>query len=184
MALVIMPQVLGAATLGLFFDIKMDTMSRDVDIDSFFDVYMYLLNADHYIIGLEYQIVTPYDPDHTLIELDRVTLSDNVVLELGDPLSGHSLAFWPPINGYSPGYVLISKMRFLSHTSCPPEEPGPGPYVADFPMIVGPDQESGELQGATWPEGDLFPIVGLTSIICPRVIAVEKSSWGAIKSLF
>jgi hypothetical protein len=69
----------------------------------------------------------PYDPGHELIELVRVTLADNAVLEMGDPLSGHSIAFWPPINGYYPGYAMISKMRFLCHAECPPEEPGPGP---------------------------------------------------------
>jgi hypothetical protein len=182
--LIIVPEALNAATLGLYFDMRMSGMSRDIDVDSFFDVYLYLCAADHYVNALEYQIVTPYDPDHELIELDRVTLADNAVLEMGDPLSGHSIAFWPPINGYYPGYAMISKMRFLSHAECPPLQPGPTPVIVDYPIVVGPHPDSGQLIGATWPEGEIFPIIGLRSTLCPRAIGTEKTSWGAIKSLF
>jgi hypothetical protein len=34
------------------------------------------------------------------------------------------------------------------------------------------------------PENDLFPIIGLTSIICPDLIGTQEEGWGAIKFLY
>jgi hypothetical protein len=182
--MILVPETLGAATLGLYFDMKMNAMARDVDVESFFDVYIYLCAADHYVNALEYRILAPSDPALEFIELDKVTLPENIVLEMGDPMAGHSIAFWPPLNGYYPGYNFILKMRFISHAECPMVPPGPGPVIWDYPLVVGPHPDSGQLIGATWPEAEIFPIIGLTSTLCPRAIASEKTSWGAIKSLF
>ena len=55
---------------------------------------------------------------------------------------------------------------------------------APFSFFIGPHPDSGEIRGTFAPENELFPIVGLTSIICPDLVGTQEENWGAIKSLY
>lgn len=57
-------------------------------------------------------------------------------------------------------------------------------FLADYPVVIGPHPESGQLWGTFFPNNDTFPIIGLQSTLCPVAIGVENSNWGAIKSLY
>ena len=170
---------LGAATMGLYFDYWPGRMAYAPPPDpvSFFDIYMYLHVAPYYVTALEYRITTPSDPVHQFFAITGVQLPENTSVSLGDPFSGHSVAFWPPINGYDPGYNLVCTYHCVMLAPC---------YIAlhDYPLVVGAHPDSGELRGAYYPNMDLFPIIGLTSILCPEFVGVEDKSWGAIKSLY
>jgi hypothetical protein len=178
---------LAAATLGLYFDLWPGTMAYSPVPASFFDVYLYLHAANYYVTALEYQITTPLDPGHTLFVIAETVPAPTVVVQLGGPLDGHSVAFWPPLDGYTPGYNMICKYTCVTLASCvgPVGAASEGVFaMADYPIVVGPHPGSGELWGTYYPNNDTFPIVGLTSILCPNQVAVESTNWGAIKSLY
>jgi hypothetical protein len=105
-----------------------------------------------------------------------VTYPDGKSVALGDPFSGHAIAYWPPMNGFVPGYNLVATLQCMTFAPC-------GPLV-DYPLVIGPHPDSGEIRGAFAPENELFPIVGLTSIVCPDMVGTQEESWGAIKSLY
>jgi hypothetical protein len=50
--------------------------------------------------------------------------------------------------------------------------------------VIGAHPSSGELRGTAWIQSNHvpFPIIGLSSVICP-IVAVEEESWGAIKAM-
>jgi len=178
---------LAAATLGLYFDLWPGTMAYAPPPTSFFDVYLYLHAADYYVTALEYQLTTPLDPAHAFFALIEITYSPSVVVTLGAPFEGHAIAFWPPLDGYTPGYNMICKFKCMSMAPCllPGTSPPPGEiFLADYPIVIGPHPGSGELWGTFYPNNETFPIIGLRSTLCPNEIGVENTNWGAIKSLF
>jgi hypothetical protein len=171
----LIPGMLGAATLGVYFDAP-SKMAESPAPFSFFDVYLFLQNAEYYVTAVEYQLTTPLDPTHALFSVMGVTYPDNKAVSLGDPFSGHAIAYWPPMNGFVPGYNLVATLQCMTLAPC-------GSLV-DFPLVIGPHPDSGELRGTFAPENELFPIIGLTSIICPDLVGTQEESWGAIKSLY
>jgi hypothetical protein len=180
----LLPGVLSAqdALLGVYFDVPPDAapevMHHYTTAGTTFTGYLYISNAEYYITAIEYQLLTPLDPDHVAILLFETVLPDLAQLQIGDPWNGHSITYWPPLNGYMPGYNLMATYTFYTdypcYTGC----------LTDFPMIVGPNPGSGELRGTYSPNNDYFYPVGLTSIICPLEVSSEEKSWGAIKSLY
>jgi hypothetical protein len=167
------------ATMGLYFDLWPGTMAYrpPEPPPSFFDIYLYLHGADYFVTALEYGLMTPYDPTHSLFVILEIKIADAAVVELGTPWTGHSLAFWPPLNGFDPGYNMICKYKCMALGAC-------GANISDYPIVVGPHPESGQLWGTFFPNNETFPIVGLTSTLCPELIGVQSTSWGAIKSLY
>ncbi len=186
-AVMIAPLAAGAANLGLYFGYYPGKMSEYVDFGVYFDGYIYLHNAPYFITAVEYQLVAPNDPTHVLIGITSVEYPPTVSVYLGDPFSGHSIAFWPPLNGFDPGYNVICKISFISLTTCMyvGQDQSVTAPTADYPLRIGPHPATGAILGTYYPRNELFTINGLTSIICPyEMIAVENKSWGAIKSLF
>ncbi|MCX5754147.1 MAG: hypothetical protein NTW97_11000 [Candidatus Krumholzibacteria bacterium] len=170
---------LAGATLGLYFDLWPGKMAYapPEPMPSFFDVYLYLHASNYYVTALEYQLTTPNEPAHTLFIINTVTPAEQAVVTLGSPWEGHSLAFWPPLDGYTPGYNMICKYTCMTLTPCLAG-------LVDYPIVVGPHPGSGQLWGTFYPNNETFPIIGLTSILCPYYIGVQNTSWGAIKSLY
>ncbi len=64
------------------------------------------------------------------------------------------------------------------------DSPAPFSFFDVYPPMIGPHPDSGEIRGTFAPENELFPIVGLTSIICPELVGTQEESWGAIESLY
>jgi hypothetical protein len=172
----LIPGVLSAATVGAFFSSEPATMASAPAPFSFFDVYLYLHDAEYYVTALEYQLQTPVDPSHALFSIVGITYPDNEAVSLGDPFSGHSIAYWPPLNGFVPGYNLLVTLQCVTLAPCG--------QLADYPLVIGPDPSSGELRGTFAPDNEFFQITGLTSVICPEQIGTQEESWGAIKSLY
>jgi hypothetical protein len=179
-AVPLIPGVVGAATMGCFFGFAPERMAYSPEPYSFFDVYVFLHSADYYVTAVEYELMTPTDPSHALFEISEITYPDNRTVTLGSPFAGHSIAYWPPLNGYVPGYNLVCTLTCYTTEACA----GAGGHVADYPLVIGPHPQSGELRGTFAPENELFPIVGLTSVLCPEQIGLQEESWGAIKSLY
>ncbi len=146
----------------------------------FFDAFVFVRDADYYVTAVEYQLVTPLDPAHAFFGIANVTYPENVSVALGDPFEGHSIAFWPPLNGFVPGYNLICTLKCFTLASCARE----GGVLTDYPVAIGPNPRSGELRGTFAPENDFFPILGLTALLCPEETGTQEESWGAIASLY
>ena len=176
--MLLLPGIAAAqSTVGLFFD-GTGVMHYYPATDAFFTGYLYLHNADYYVTGLEYQLLTPLDPSHALIDMGTITYPDNSSLQMGDPFTGHTITYWPPLNGFMPGYNLLCTIRFFAMAGCDQGLP------TDFPMVIGPHPDTGVLRATYYPDNDYFYPAGLTSILCPAETGVEEESWGAIKSLY
>jgi hypothetical protein len=102
---------------------------------------------------------------------------------MGDSLLGQGMVFWLPLDGYNPGFNPIGTLERMIDQPCLSQ----GGSVVDYPVVIGPPPESGQLRVTLYPNNDFFPIVGLTSILCPGscmgCIGTEETSWGAIRSL-
>jgi hypothetical protein len=177
----LIPAMLNAqATVGVYFDPWPGKMHVYPQAIILFDAWLYLHNANLPVTAVEYQIQTPADPTHLLFTISNVLYPDLYSIHMGDPFNGHSITYWPYLNGYSPGYNLLCKYECRTFDPCWNEGGG----IADYPVIVGPHPQSGFVRGTYYPDNDTFPIIGLTSIICPLEVATEASSWGAIKGQF
>ena len=179
----LLPGVLSAqdGLVGIYFDVPPDAvpevMHHYPSAGATFTGYLYSKNAEYYITGIEYQLLTPMDPTHVGIMLFEVSLPAGA-MQIGAPFTGHSIAYWPPLNGYMPGYNLMATYTFYAEFDCYTGA------IDDYPMVIGPHPDTGELRGTYSPDNDYFYPIGLTSIICPVETANKEESWGAIKSLY
>jgi hypothetical protein len=137
-----------------------------------FDAYVFGHNIQCYLDASEFQVSYPPGVIQAGFDLPAGALN------LGDPGSGISIAYWPPMDGWNPGYNLLCTIHLVTLLPC-----GAGGIV-DAHLAVIPHHETGLIQGSCWPENELFPFAGLTSIICPSEIATQTKTWGSIKSLF
>ena len=180
-ALLIPGMLWATATMGVFFGYTPGLMAMSPPPFTEFDAYLYLHHADYYVTAIEYSLITPDDPGHAWFSISSVTYPDNKSIHDGDPFSGHSIAYWPPLNGYMPGYNLLCSYKCYTFEPCWSE----GGAMIDYEIVVGPHPDSGYLRGTFTPDNEFFDIIGLTSVLCPEVpVAVGDESWGAIKSVY
>jgi hypothetical protein len=186
---VLVPAMLSAqATVGFYFDFWPGVMSDwpPCYIPELieWEAYLYLHNSNLSVTAVEYALYCPADPNYpnppVQFTISAIDYPELYSIDMGDPFSGHSIAYWPYLNGYSPGYNLLCKYTCRLWSPCWID----GGAIADYPVIVGPHPGSGAIRGTYYPDNKTFPIIGLTSIICPYAIATEESSWGAIKGQF
>lgn len=173
--MLLLPGVVAAdGTVGVFFD-GPGVMDYCPATGEWFTGYLYMHAAEYYITGIEYQLLTPMDPTHTMVIMGVPEYPDNSTLQLGDPFTGHTITYWPPLNGYMPGYNLLCTFNFYTVA---------GDGLEEYPLVIGPHPETEELRATYYPNNYYFYPAGLTSLLCPTVTATEEESWGAIKSLY
>ena len=169
--ILLLPAALFAGpTIGVYFTFVPGSMTVSPAPFVPFAGYLYVHNTACYLNAVEYALELPAN-----VILMGYTLPSAYV-ELGAPLTGHAIAIWPPMDGWNPGYNLLNTFSFMSLAPCG--------ALLNAPIRVIPNPESGALQYSCFPENDLLPYQGLTSIVCPEQIGVEETNWGAIKSLF
>ena len=137
-----------------------------------FPLYLYLIQSDYYVTSIEYQLVIP----NTNFAVLSVEYPANMGTTLGDPATGHTVTYWPPMTGLPSGFDLMATLNCTTYRNCN--------SMSDYPLAIGAHPVSGELQGTYDPEGDFFPIIGLTTYLCLDQIGLEEGTWGAIKSLY
>lgn len=168
------PVVVGAwgPRMGLFLAGKMHYFPEPFTL---FDVGLYIIQDEYYITAVEYRLETPTDPSHTLFVVVDVTYPPNHSIELGDPLTGHAITYWPPCTGFPDGYDLLCTYTCLTLNQCI--------VMPDYPLVIGPHPDSGELRATYAPDNDFVEIIGLGSYLCPEYIDTDNDSWGSIKAL-
>lgn len=166
----LVPGMLNAATMGVYFDWQPPGQMTYSPVPfSPFDVYLYLHNAGYdFVTAVEYQLQTPSDPWHSKFGISAVTYPDNMTISQGDPFAGHSIAYWPPLDGQDPGY------NQLCHYVCFTTEPCDS--ISGYQLVVGGHPDTGEIRGTYYPGMEIFTIDGLTSLVCPGTNAVEEKS--------
>ena len=178
----LMPGMLGATvTMGVYFGYAPGAMTLSPAPFVYFDAYLYLHHADQYVTAVEYLLITPDDPSHAWFSITAVSYPDNKTIHDSDSFAGHSIAYWPPLNGYMPGYNLLCSYTCVTFEPCWDA----GGAMIDYEIVIGPHPDSGFLRGTYAPDNEFFDIIGLTSKLCPEEpVAVEEESWGAVKSMY
>jgi hypothetical protein len=176
MVVLLLPAALIAGpTMGVYFTDTPSLMEYYPTPFERFAGYIYAHNTACFLDAVEFALEIPDG-----IAVFGYTLPAGA-LTLGDLPMGLSVALWPPMDGWNPGYNLLCTVDFLAIRSC--FYKGKLDLV-DAPLRVVAHPATGLIQGSCWPENYLFRYTGLTSIICPVYMGTKESSWGAIKNLF
>lgn len=153
---------LSQPTLGIYYetDPYYDPYAMP-EIYSFFDGYLVLHNADCGVTAVEFRVgICSYD-----IQIVDWTVPPEATVYLGDPYSGMSIAYWPPLNGFAEEYLLLCTVTFLNIGGCYFD----GGPLMDCVIDVRPHPDTGAIRFACAPDNELFPAIGLTSIVCRYV---------------
>ncbi len=141
-----------------------------------FPLHLYIVHTEHFVTAVEYQLQTPSDGEHLNFIVISVSYPPNQSISLGDPFGGHSIAFWPPCTGYPHGYDILATYTCMVLVPCD--------AMLEYPLVIGPHPDTGELRGTFTPDNEMFGIVGLTTILCGDAMPVDGDSWGSVKALF
>jgi hypothetical protein len=171
----LIPSILMAftPTMGVYFDGKLTVATPGIGIP--FEAHLYIVQDGYNVTGVEYQLIRP-DNNFIIDPIAGVFYPPATSVALGDPLSGHSITYWPPLTAYPDGYDLLATFECVTLFDCT--------QVANYAITVGPHPDSGALRGTYTPDNEFVEIIGLTSFICPEGVATDEESWGAIKSMY
>ena len=154
-------------SIGVFFDSGFSRMQQDCPGAGVMDtLYIVALNFNTYLMAVEYSI--NYPP-----AMFWVADLDLPALYIGSSPTGITEGFPPPQNGYNA--LLVAKAMFM--WTCA------GCLITDMPVIVSPHPGTAFLGAVDFPNYDLVPAVGMTSLVCATV-PIEDTTWGQIKSLY
>jgi hypothetical protein len=175
MMILLLPAVLLAApTIGVYFTYNAGQMHYSpMQFEQFYG-YVYANSSECYLNAAEFEVCYPPGIVQIGFEVPPGALF------MGDPDTGIAISYWPPMDGWNPGYNLLCTLRLMATDFCYANGGG----MADAHLSIYPHHETGLDQGSCWPENYLFPYIPLTSTICPTCIGTEPKSWGAIKSMF
>jgi len=140
--------------IGLYFDGDLVCEDR-LEAEEIFYADLCISGTDKYISAVEYCLG---DLPGSIVLLD-VEYPPQMAVMLGDPLTGHSIAFSPPLQSSSEP-VLVCRLKFIALESC--EQMGP-----DLTISVVPHPDSGLLGFTEPPDHEIFELQGLASILCP-----------------
>jgi hypothetical protein len=164
-------------TIGLYFTQNHGQMHYSPMPYEEFNGYVYCHAVACDLSAVEFRVALPPG-----IELVALILPQGG-LNMGDPKSGVSVAYWPP---FSPGYSLLCTLDLFAMKWCASF----GGTMIDAPVRVGPHPETGLVSYSCrtvnlgQSEYYLRDFIPLTSVLCPVSVATQEKSWGAIKSLF
>ena len=129
-------------------------------------LYIALSNASAWISGVEFAV--NYPPE--LLPISDLWTQP---VTAGNTQSGISMGWATPQNGFGTVFVCGVLVQWQCDT-CPGQN-------IPMPVVVNPN--TGFLGFTDFPNYNLFPAVGLTSLICATV-ATEESTWGKVKALY
>ncbi len=177
--ILLLPAALSAGPImGLFFDSPPTLLYETPQPFEQFPGYVFGEGISCYLDAAEFMVTMPQG---------LVIMSYSVPegsLTLGAPQSGVSITYWPPQDGWNPGYNLLCTLHFLyvgDRCWCPYGGP-----AMDLVARIVPHPASGGILGSCYPENNLIAFTGLYSVICASTLCwgTESTSWGSIKSLY
>ena len=177
MTILLLPAALFASSwIGVYFTYNPGQRHYTPMPSEQFAGYVYAYNTNCYVNGVDFRVIVPPD-----VVISGVEVPGGSTV-LGDPVDpGLSIIYWPPLNGWYPGYNLLCTLKFFTTVSCHSY----GGTLIDALISIVPTLDSGSLQFKCWPDDLLVQFTGGDkSILCPELIATQAASWGAIKSLF
>jgi len=177
--IVLLPAGLWAGpTMGLYFDNPPAQLYYVPQQWEQFQGYVFGRDINCYLDAAEFMIQMPSGIALLSYEVPEGSLT------LGDPQSGVSITYWPPQDGWNPGYNLLCTVQFLNVGDkcwCPY-----GGTALDLVARIVPHPTGSGILGSCYPENSLFQFSGLYSVLCPSTLCMgtESASWGSIKSLY
>jgi len=175
MVLLLPAALFAGQTIGIWFDYRAGMTYSPMPHESFVG-YVYADNANCYISGIEFAL-SPIPPT---VYYDGYEVPEGA-LSIGDPIVGVGISYFPPLNGYYPGYNELCKLHFTAEEDWCYQYGG---TLVNVPLQIIPHPETGFVRGTCYPENNFFDLTGLMSYLCPEGIGTKPASWGAIKSLF
>lgn len=132
--------------------------------------YVVMNNWNMWVLAVDFSIVYP----PAVVHMGDVP--PPAVAFLGSSPSGIALSWSLPQNGFSPLLALTLNVLWLN-CDC-----SNGPQA----VRVNGYTPFGKLNPSAirWPDGQELPGVGMTSLICPGVIATDSKTWGGVKALY
>jgi len=169
MASVVVVSAQTSPFIAVYFDQSFQVEAQDPcpGIGVLDTLYVELVNADVFVTGVEFAV--NYPP-----ELTWIADFDKQEATVGTTPVGFSMGWAVPQNGFG---VAIDVCKVLVMWNCD------GCTVANSPVSVVANPFTGFIGYTDFPNFDLFPAVGLTSLICPTV-PTQDSTWGKVKSLY
>jgi hypothetical protein len=176
MMILLLPAALFAGpTMGIYFTYNAGQMTYSPTANEMFTAYVYAQGTQCYLNAAEFEIC--YPPG--ILEIGFEVPPGSLTLGASAD-EGLSIAYWPPMDGWNPGYNLLCTLHLFAADWCRCT----GGTLSDAPATIVPHHDTGLIQGSCWPENYLIEYTGLASIFCPEVYGVQETNWGAIKSLF
>ena len=129
-------------------------------------LYIELVNADAFVSGVEFKV--EYPP-----VLGWLADFDQQPATIGTTPTGFSMGWAIPQNGLSSAVDICKVLVQWTCDGCP------GP----FEIKVVPNPFTSFLGYTDFPDYNLLPAVGMTSLICPT-IPTQETTWGKVKSLY
>lgn len=130
-------------------------------------LYIALVNANVFVAGVEFAV--NYPP-----EITWVADTNTQPVTVGTTPTGFSMGYGTPQNGFDKA-IEVCQVVFLWNCD--------GCVTTDSPIIVGPNPNTGFIGYTDFPDNNLLPAVGLTSLICATV-PTQDTTWGKVKSLY
>ena len=164
-------------TIGLYFSLDHEQMHYSPMPYEVFSGYVYCNAVQCDLSVVEFAVAFPPG-----VQLLSFSVPEGG-LTIGNPSSGLSIAYWPPLN---PGYNLLCTLDLYAMSWCS----GLGGTLIDAPIGIQPHPETGLARytcrtiTAGQSEYCVKLFCPLTSVLCPVAIAAQDKSWGSIKSLY
>jgi len=185
LAVFVIPGIVSAeALVGVFVDGKIFYSPAALTP---FNAYLYILQDEYEVTGIQYSLTTPTDPGHGNLLLVDFDFPYNHSVDIGDPWNGHAVSYNPPVSCYPNGYGMLVKYEFMILDDCYNNNGDLVDYRLD---VVGhPDSGLehpvyGGLYATSAPDHEGFPVTGLQTYFCPFEVDAQERSWGAIKSMY
>lgn len=156
--------------IAVYFDQTFQTEAVDPcpGIGVFDTLYVEFVNANTFVSGVEFSINYPPELSH----VSDINATGSVVL--GTTWGGFSMSWSTPQNGFG-GAIDVCQVIVMWNCS--------GCATTDIALPVVAHPFTGFLGYTDFPNFQLFPAVGLTSLICPTV-PTQDTTWGKLKSLY
>jgi hypothetical protein len=161
-------------TVTVYFDQYFSHSSTNCGLESSLqDLYVVAEHFNTWVLGVDFSIA--YPPELFWLQ-DNLPSPFPTMQKIGNSPTGVGVSWNLPQSGWGPVLALIPSVLWL-HCEC---------GTVPSPMVVSgyTPLNKPAPTAVQWPNYAEIPGVGMTSYICPGVIATDNKTWGGIKALY